>query len=44
MAVTAFYAGLLGLLLVLLSARVILARRSLRVSLGSGGDAELNGA
>jgi len=41
MAVTALYAGLLGLLLVLLSARVILARRSRRVSLGSGGDAEL---
>lgn len=37
MIVTAFYAGLLGLLLVLLSARVIRARQTEKVSLGHGG-------
>ncbi len=37
MLVTAFYSGILGLFLVVLSIRVILARRSLSVSLGSGG-------
>lgn len=39
--VTSLYAGLLGLLLVVLSARVVLVRRSAQVSLGSGGNAEL---
>ena len=39
MQVTALYAGLLGLLTIYLSARVINARRSRRVSRGDGGDA-----
>lgn len=39
--VTAFYAALIGLLCVVLSLRVSLQRRSKRVSLGDGGDAEL---
>ena len=39
--VTAFYAGLIGLLCVVLSLRVSLQRRSKRVSMGDGGDAEL---
>ncbi len=41
MSITPFYAGILGLLLVLLSARVILARRGLSISLGTGGDLAL---
>ncbi len=39
--ITALYAGLLGLLLLVLSFRVVLVRRARGVSLGSGGDAEL---
>lgn len=42
--VTAMYAGLLGLLLILLSAQVSRQRRRARVSLGLGGDAELERA
>lgn len=38
---TPLYAGLLALLFVGLSARVILARRTLGVSLGDGGEADL---
>lgn len=41
MSVTPFYAGILGLWLVLLSTRVLLLRRSARVSLGHSGNAEL---
>ena len=41
MVVTALYAGILGLWLVLLSTRVILARRSEKVSLGHGGNVSL---
>jgi Uncharacterized relative of glutathione S-transferase, MAPEG superfamily len=39
--VTAFYAALIGLLCVVLSLRVSLQRRRKRVSIGDGGDAEL---
>ena len=39
--VTAFYAALIGLLCVVLSLRVSLQRRSKRVGIGDGGDAEL---
>lgn len=39
--VTSFYAGLLALLFVVLSARVIRSRRSQRVSLGDGENADL---
>ncbi|NND45556.1 MAG: hypothetical protein HKN58_09550 [Xanthomonadales bacterium] len=42
--VTAMYAGLLGLLLILLSAQVSRQRRRARVSLGLGGDTELERA
>jgi uncharacterized membrane protein YecN with MAPEG domain len=42
-AITAVYAALLALMLVILSARVIGFRRAKRVSLGDGGDAELRG-
>lgn len=38
MSITALYAGIVGLLLVVLSTRVIVARRSQRISLGSGGN------
>lgn len=41
MPVTALYASLLAFLLLVLSVRVILARRSARVSLGAGGDLTL---
>jgi len=41
MPIAAFYAGLLALLFVLLSARVIGARRSGRVALGDGGNGAL---
>lgn len=41
MPVAAFYAGLLALLFILLSARVIGARRSGKVALGDGGNAVL---
>lgn len=41
MIITAFYAGLLALWFVLLSTRVIARRRSGRISLGDGGDAQL---
>lgn len=41
MKVTAFYAGLLALLYVGLSLRTIVYRRGKRVSLGEGGDPEL---
>ncbi len=41
MSITPFYAAILGLFLVLLSARVILARRSLSISLGTSGDQAL---
>ena len=41
MPITSLYSGIIGLLLVILSARVILTRRRLRISLGSGGDAVL---
>ena len=41
MAVTAFYASLLGLLFVALSARVIAVRREAQVSLGTGDSSEL---
>ena len=41
MAITAFYAAILGLWLVTLSARVIVFRRSEKVSLGHGGHATL---
>jgi len=41
--ITAIYAALLGLLLVILSVRVVGVRRSRRVSLGDGGDADLRG-
>lgn len=36
--ITAFYAGIAGLLFLVLSARVILFRRAHRISLGDGGD------
>ena len=39
MAVTAFYAGLFGILVIYLSFRVIDARRKQRISRGDGGDA-----
>jgi len=39
--IATFYAGLLALLFILLSARVIGARRNGRVALGDGGDAKL---
>lgn len=42
--VTAFYAGLLSLLLLFLSARILGLRRRLRVSLGDGGDESLRRA
>jgi uncharacterized protein len=42
--VTPVYAGLLGLLLVALSAMVIMNRRRTRVSLGTGGDQALERA
>ncbi len=41
LAITPVYAGLLALLFVLLSTRVIRFRRTARVSLGDGGDEEL---
>lgn len=41
MPVTALYAGLLALLYVILSARVILVRRGERISVGDGGNSEL---
>jgi uncharacterized membrane protein YecN with MAPEG domain len=41
LAITPIYAGLLALLFVALSMRVIRMRRSAQVSLGDGGDAEL---
>lgn len=41
MTITSLYAGLLGLLLTLLSARVIVGRRSFGVSLGTGGNLAL---
>lgn len=41
MSVTPLYAGILGLLLIVLSVRVIAARRRHRVSLGDGGNREL---
>lgn len=41
MPITAFYAGLLALLYVVLAVRVIGARRGARVALGDGGDAGL---
>jgi len=44
MAITPFYAGLLGLGLVLLSVMVIRQRRRARVALGDGGDARLRRA
>ncbi|MGR3493866.1 MAPEG family protein [Citreimonas sp.] len=40
--VTALYAGLLALIYVFLSMRVINTRKSARVSFGDGGNAELN--
>lgn len=39
-----FYAGLLGLLLIALSAQVVLARRRFRVGLGAGSEAGLQQA
>ena len=42
--VTTIYAGLLALLIVWLSLRVIGLRRSRRIRLGDGGDPELQGA
>lgn len=41
MTATPLYAGILGLLLIVLSARVIAARRRHQVSLGDGGNREL---
>lgn len=41
MPVTALYAGLLALLYVVLSARVIFVRRGERISVGDGGNSEL---
>lgn len=41
---SALYAALLGLLLVILSLRVVRLRRARRVSLGAGGDAEVERA
>jgi uncharacterized membrane protein YecN with MAPEG domain len=41
--ITAVYAALLGLLLVILSVRVVGVRRTKRVSLGDGDDADLRG-
>ncbi|MGE3332368.1 MAG: MAPEG family protein [Rhodospirillaceae bacterium] len=40
-AVTPAYAALLGLIFILLSVRVIIARRRGRIAFGSGGDADL---
>jgi len=42
--ISALYAGLLGLLFLVLSARVINLRRSLRVSVGDGGEKALSKA
>lgn len=42
--ISALYAGLLGLLFLVLSARVISLRRSLRVSVGDGGEKALSKA
>lgn len=39
--ITPLYGGLIGLLLVVLSARVILRRRAAKVSVGDGADADL---
>lgn len=39
--ITALYAAILGLLAMVLAMRVVLGRRSRRVGLGDGGDAEL---
>lgn len=41
MPITAFYAGLLALLFILLSARVIRRRRRAKVAVGDGGDTML---
>lgn len=41
MIITALYAGILGIWLVVLSVRVIVVRRSARVSLGDGGNVAL---
>lgn len=41
--ITAFYAALLAVVLVILSVRVIGVRRSRRISLGDGDDADLRG-
>lgn len=41
MMITGLYAGILGLVFVILSARVILCRVKNRVSLGDGGNADL---
>ncbi len=41
--ITAFYAALLAVVLVILSVRVIGVRRSQRISLGDGDDADLRG-
>lgn len=42
--ITLFYAGLLGLMFLLLAIRVVRLRRRLQVGLGSGGHEELNRA
>ena len=44
MSITLLYAGLLGLLLLVLSWRVVRLRRSLRIGLGDGGNVELQRA
>lgn len=41
LAITGFYAGLAGLMLIVLSVRVIRRRRARGLSVGDGGDAEL---
>lgn len=41
MLITGFYAGILGLMFVFLSARVILSRRENKTSLGDGGHPDL---
>src|SRR5262249_35803789 len=41
MPITAFYAGLLGLLFIVLAFRVVARRRDKRVEIGDGGDREL---
>lgn len=41
--ITAFYTALLGLLLIVLSVRVVGVRRSQQISLGDGGDKGLRG-